>query len=75
MTHARAGSPVRRAAWQNDPATYGAKVVFVKGAGTTRAVAVRQLGGAETVVTAATVTAADMQADDWVRTDLNTGYI
>lgn len=60
---AKAGSPVRRAAWSG--ASSGARIVYVAGAGTTRAVAVYRSAGADDVVTAATFAAADRLADDW----------
>lgn len=63
----RAGVAMRRRAWQADVNRYGSSIVFIAGAGTTRAVAVQRLAGAETIVTAALVTADDMRADDWER--------
>ena len=62
---ARGGVPVRRRAWLAATATAGQRVVYVAGAGTTRAVAVMRNGATETVVTTATWGVADFNADDW----------
>lgn len=60
---AQAGRPVRRRAWIGS--TGEPRIVYVAGAGTTRAVAVYRSAGADDVVTTATFAAADRLADDW----------
>lgn len=61
----RAGQRMRRAAWNSNASLIGGSVVFVSGAGTSRAVAIWRRAGVDTVVSATTLTAADMQAEDW----------
>jgi hypothetical protein len=63
---AMAGTPVRRRAWLADGGLIFKRIVFVSGAGTTRAVAVvRSSGSSETVATPTSFSSADFLADDW----------
>lgn len=62
---AEGGVPVRRRAWLTATATAGQRVVYVAGAGTTRAVAVMRNGATETVVSASTWGTTEFAADDW----------
>jgi hypothetical protein len=63
---AKAGTPVRRRAWLADGGLIFKRIVFVSGAGTTRAVAVvRSSGSSEEVVRTTTFSSADFLADDW----------
>ena len=62
---ARGGVPVRRRAWLSVTATAVQRVVYVAGAGTTRAVAVMRNGAVETLISSASWGAAEFDADDW----------
>jgi hypothetical protein len=62
---ARAGEAVRRRSWLTTVTLSGWTILYVAGAGTERAVAVRRAAGVDTIVTAAIFASADFLADDW----------
>jgi hypothetical protein len=62
---ARAGAAVRRRSWLTTTTLSGWTILYVSGAGTERAVAVRRAAGVDTVVTAVIFSSADFLADDW----------
>jgi hypothetical protein len=65
LPYLRAGAAVRRKVWATSSSLIGGRIVFLAGAGTTRAVAVWRRNGVDAVVTPLTVTADDLRADDW----------
>jgi hypothetical protein len=65
QTLAREGATVRRRSWLASTTTSGWQILYVAGAGTERAVAVRRAAGVDAVVTAAIFASADFLADDW----------
>jgi hypothetical protein len=62
---ARAGAAVRRRSWLTTTTLSGWTILYVAGAGTERAVAVRRAAGVDTIVTAVIFSSADFLADDW----------
>jgi hypothetical protein len=65
QTLARAGAAVRRRSWLASTTTSGWTILYVGGAGTERAVAVRRAAGVDTIVSAVIFASADFLADDW----------
>jgi phosphoserine phosphatase len=62
---AKAGAAVRRRSWLTSTTTSGWTILYVSGAGTERAVAVRRAAGVDVIVTNEIFSSVDFLADDW----------